>query len=1803
MISRNPCPPATGVAGSLPCRILAISLLATHARAELTNRWSFNDPAGDAPSGTTMVDSISGAVATVIGQYVTLASFDGAALRLPGTSNGNHSLGFMSAYVDLPNGIVSSKANFSVEIWATPFTTTGYDRLFDFGRTRGIDTHGPGAADGEIVDVNGQGQTPGATQAEDNLYLSLSLGADPNSMRMDAMINADGSNPDLYHDTNLATTLGTSHHYVFTFEDGAGSYGSNGGQVKWYRDGSLLHTADVDFRLSQLEDVNNWLGRSQWANDWNADASYDECRIYDHALSLGEVTANLAAGPDVLVDPPDPVAPPVADHLWTFTTQAQSEVPSGVTFTDELGGLIATLKGNGASLNGGAVVLPGSTTGAQPASSISAYIDLPNGIATATDSVTFEAWATPLSSKNWQRLFDFGRCNVTSGPDAAPGEIVDGTASPAFGGYDNLSLTLNTGGNLNSQQLEGQIGGNAAQYSSTTAATVVGTRYHYVLVVEDGAGTHGSAGCQARWYRNGALQNSEDFPFHLSQLSDVNNWIGRSMYSGDSNSNLSLDEFRIYRRVITPAEIVASYGAGPDPTVGPPEPPAPAPVPSRRWTFDTEPGDALPGTTFLDEATGEIATVQGNGATLNGSELVLEGAITTGNQIVENISSYLDLPNGIISSRPSLTVEAWLTPLSSRNWQRVFDFGNSSITSGTGAEPGEIIDGGQLPGNFVANDNLFLSLNVGGTLGSHRLAAKIGGGGETSPGNTDLSTITEVGTEYHFVMTVADGAGTAGPGGCLVKWYRDGTLYGTADLAYRLPDLADVNNWIGRSMWAADSNSNLKLNELRIYDRAISSAEVASSRTAGPDAVFEPPVTVDDSATIHADQKVLVDVLANDSGGPLPGTLEIVAPPSTGIASVDNGRILYAHSGSSSSPVTFTYRVGNVSGNTAEGTVTIDFATSLRLTNEALAMPAAPPVNTWQMVDALPGLTFNQPICITAVPGDTNRLFVCERIAKIKHVPDVTAATPVQNTFLDLQAVIAGRTPTETIEGGANAEHGLLGLAFHPQYAGNGYFYVAYTVRINGGAYYQRISRFQVNAGDPDTADPASELILLQQLDEGSNHDGGDLHFGPDGYLYYTAGDELAQRDVLQNSQKINLDFFSGIFRIDVDKKPGNLEPNPHSAIPTDGGIARFSVPVDNPFVHTSLGGTWDGFYNGNEITPLGSVRTEFWCTGLRHVWRFSFDEETGDLWAGDVGQDTYEEVNKIIKGGNYGWVYREGFHDTAFTNPVPPAKPAGFTSIDPVYEYVHTALAGDANFKGNSVVGGHVYRGTRYPSLVGTYIFSDSVSGHVWQMDTGSGATVRLTGLPGAYGVISTQGVDPSNKDPLFAAYLTGKIMRLSSGSDASSGFPATLSATGLFSDLSDLSPASGLLPYQPNLTFWSDHAIKRRWFAIPDATSHMAWSKEGNWSYPAGMLWVKHFDLELERGNPATRKRVETRVLVKTDTGAYGVSYRWNEAQTEATLVGDGGEEFDIDIDEGGTPHVQHWQIPGRSSCITCHGDNPLSFNTRQLNRDGSINGFAGNQINLLAAHDFLSNTPDPVATLGRHIAPDDTQHPVEERVRSYLAVNCAYCHQAGGSVDGFWDGRPELTLEQTGLIHGIPVNNGGSPENQYVVPGDIAHSIVLSRVAATNGFTRMPPLATSELDQSGIALLTEWIQDSLPGHPLYDQWRDGYFAPGDPDGDKAIDFDGDGLDNYTEYLLGSSPLTGTGAWQAMIGDGGSTLSFLRKAYRRYQIETSDDLSGWQPWDAPENHDGYSTSDTPVNLAIPPGDRRFFRFQVTEP
>ncbi|HEY8960737.1 MAG TPA: LamG-like jellyroll fold domain-containing protein, partial [Luteolibacter sp.] len=288
--------------------IAAGLLLSSPVHAVLVNRWSFNSSAGNATSGTVIPDPISNQPATVWSgtAAANLASFDGTGLLLPGATTGNQAPANLSAYIDLPNGIVSSKTDFSLEIWATPVSVKNWQRLFDFGRTNlsgNAAAQGAGAAAGEILST--ATVAPGTTSSSDDFMLAINRGTTADTQRFAARLNGG---TELQSDTGAG--LGTSEsHFVVTFQDGVGSYGSNGGRMTWYRNGTQVTTLDVNFHLNSIEDVNNWLGRSQFAGDSNANVRYNEVRVYDHAMTPAEISASFNAG----ADPAAPVA--VADAV------------------------------------------------------------------------------------------------------------------------------------------------------------------------------------------------------------------------------------------------------------------------------------------------------------------------------------------------------------------------------------------------------------------------------------------------------------------------------------------------------------------------------------------------------------------------------------------------------------------------------------------------------------------------------------------------------------------------------------------------------------------------------------------------------------------------------------------------------------------------------------------------------------------------------------------------------------------------------------------------------------------------------------------------------------------------------------------------------------------------------------------------------------------------------------------------------------------------------------------------------------------------------------------------------------------------------------------------------------------------------------------------------------------------------------------------------------------------------------------------------------------------------------------------
>ena len=318
----------------------------------------------------------------------------------------------------------------------------------------------------------------------------------------------------------------------------------------------------------------------------------------------------------------------------------------------------------------------------------------------------------------------------------------------------------------------------------------------------------------------------------------------------------------------------------------------------------------------------------------------------------------------------------------------------------------------------------------------------------------------------------------------------------------------------------------------------------------------------------------------------------------------------------------------------------------------------------FQLVDPFPNLSFSSPVDFQHADDGSNTLYIVEQAGIIRSFENDETTTST-TTFLNIISRVA-----------SGGEEGLLGLAFHPDFETNGYFYLDYTTT---GALRTRISRFNLDAANPDVADPNSEVVLLEVNQPFANHNAGQIAFGPDGYLYVTLGDGGGSGDPNNNGQRPTT-LLGSILRLDVDG----------GGIPLDcaSGTGSATIPADNPLVD-GAGGDCD----------------EIYAYGMRNPWRMAFDPATGDLWVGDVGQNAWEEVDIITAGANYGWNELEGTH----CYPTPPCDDTGKTP--PVWEYSHSS----SNF---SITGGYVYRGLAIPEFVGKYIYGD-LGGRIWSLDT----------------------------------------------------------------------------------------------------------------------------------------------------------------------------------------------------------------------------------------------------------------------------------------------------------------------------------------------------------------------------------------------------------------------------------------------------------------------------------------------------
>ncbi|MEM6628614.1 MAG: PQQ-dependent sugar dehydrogenase, partial [Bacteroidota bacterium] len=740
------------------------------------------------------------------------------------------------------------------------------------------------------------------------------------------------------------------------------------------------------------------------------------------------------------------------------------------------------------------------------------------------------------------------------------------------------------------------------------------------------------------------------------------------------------------------------------------------------------------------------------------------------------------------------------------------------------------------------------------------------------------------------------------------------------------------------------------------------------------------------------------------------------------------------------------------------------------------------PSGSWEVVNAFPNLTFVDPVSILEVPG-TTELLIAGKSGKLWTIEN-DSNTSVKTIFLDIESQIY-----------VADDCGLLGVVFHPEFgqAGSpnrGYFYVYYrytTGQVDGEKAYLRLSRFTL-ADSASTVDPSTEYVLIQQYDRHRWHNGGGMFFAPDGFLYLSIGDEGSSNDFFNTTQAIDQWLFSGVMRIDVDKDSTRSHPirrqPQNSADPPTGWPGSFTqgyyIPNDNPWLDST-----------------GAILEEFYALGLRSPHRMTRDPQTGDIWVGDIGQSLIEEVSKIAKGDNLQWPYKEGH------GPGPKAQPNPLigNDRDPVYSYNRT--------EGTSVIGGFVYRGTKFPTLFGKYIFGDHTFRSVWTLeeDAQGGEPVKesLVTVPaegvGTKNGISSFGTDSNGEVLILKLFGTdmdgGKVFKLQKTSITPDP-PALLSQTGAFTDLNSLTPSQGIFPYKPNARLWTDGALKQQWIAIPndgifdEASEKVTFNAENEWIFPSGTVIIKHFELPVDEANPSITKRLETRFFVITADGrGYGVTYQWNDQGTEATLLTDGdSKDFTIARAGGGT-YTQTWNYPSRQQCMTCHNEAAtyvLGVKTHHLNGDFYYpsGGTTANQLDTWNAWGIFDSDIGNHSQYLKSVDIEDSTASLESRVRSYLDINCAYCHRPN-YVQGAFDARFTTQLTNQNLINASNISASSTPGGVIINPGDPHTSELWIRDGSSDG-NRMPPLGVTIVDTTYIQVLTEWInslgnQDTIP------------------------------------------------------------------------------------------------------------------------
>lgn len=732
-------------------------------------------------------------------------------------------------------------------------------------------------------------------------------------------------------------------------------------------------------------------------------------------------------------------------------------------------------------------------------------------------------------------------------------------------------------------------------------------------------------------------------------------------------------------------------------------------------------------------------------------------------------------------------------------------------------------------------------------------------------------------------------------------------------------------------------------------------------------------------------------------------------------------------------------------------------------TGKLTGSPEAPP--PFRAADPFPYSKFDHPLLLARIPG-TNRTFVGEQGGKIFELPAKPDGQPV--VLVDLPKELKNLKLSKD----ANGFEALYGLVFHPDFKTNRTAFLCYTIRGKDGIKNltdgSRVSRFVFT--EAGKLDLASEEIVIAFPQGG--HNGGDLHFGPkDGYLYISTGDAADPNppDSLKTGQDCS-DLLSSVLRIDVNAK--------------DTG-KNYAIPKDNPFV----GATHDGKL----------VRAEIWSYGFRNPWRMSFDRQTGELWVGDVGWENWEMIHRLAKGSNHGWSVQEA------RQPINTHLKVGPTPIRaPAIELDHSQAA--------SITGGYVYRGKKFPDLVGQYIFGDYMTKRIWAASFNGDRLVSLKEiLPPTVRIVAFG--EDADGELSMVDYDTGKVHTLEANTQPGydpKKFPTKLSETGLFKDLVKHELAEGVIGFDINAPMWSDGATGNRFVAVPGTEPIL--DIEGRKALGGTIDWLPYqFHIPKDsvlgktltiRQDEKTKLRIETQILHYDGLYWQAYTYSWRADKSDADLVPTDGSEKQFVIEDSRVPGGKrelNWNFASRTQCLTCHtpwAETTLAFNVGQLNCNGDkkknqLVSFCDTGLLKRVKGDGKPNPPyddKNTANLAKLTSPLEEGAKLAERARSYLAVNCAHCHRnGGGGAVSF-----ELTLgnDLNGVLDKRPTRGDfGLKEPRIIARGVPERSTLLWRMAKF-GKDRMPHIGAELVDAKGIELLHDWIASlGKPDNPAGD------------------------------------------------------------------------------------------------------------------